>query len=275
MEIGKYNTLSIARKTDHGLYLQDEDENEVLLPNKYVPHDFKLGEKLEVFIYLDGEQRPIATTLKPKAIAGDFAWLQVKHLSKVGAFLDWGLEKDLLVPFAEQEQRMQEGDFYVVYVFVDEISERLVASSRVEDYTEKEDISLPVDQEVDLLIARQTDLGYTAIIDNRYLGLLYANEVFKKIRTGQRLRGFVKKVRDDGKIDLSLEKQGYASVEPNAQKILEILARNNGFLPLHDKSDPDEIKRRLEMSKKTFKKAIGGLYKEKRITITENGIRLN
>ncbi len=274
MEIGNYNTLVITRQTDHGIYLQDANENEVLLPNKYVPENFEVGQEMKVFVYLDGEERPVATTLTPKVTEGKYAYLLVRHTSSHGAFLDWGLEKDLFVPFAEQEKRMQEGNSYVVYMYLDEMSGRLVASSRVEDYVEKEEIDLKTDQEVDMLIIRETDLGFNAIVDDKYLGLIYANEIFKRIAPGDRLRGFVKKVREDGKTDLSLEKQGYGSVEPNAQKILRSLAKNNGFLPLHDKSDPVEITRRLEMSKKTFKKAIGGLYKEKRISIGDDGIRL-
>ncbi len=274
MELGKYNTLTIVRHTSVGFFLEDENGDDVLLPVKWVPEGAKEGDEVEVFIYLDSEERPIATTMKPKAIVGEFAYLKAKQVSRIGAFMDWGLEKDLFVPFIEQEGRMQEGQWYIVYVYIDKMTDRIAGSAKIENFVEKRDIMLKPDQEVSLLIGKQTPLGYNVIVDNQYLGLIYENEIFKNVSTGDRTTGYVKNIREDDKIDIILQKPGYAAVEPNAQRILEILKANDGYLDLNDKSDPDEISRRLEMSKKTFKKAIGGLFRQKLITIEDDGVRL-
>lgn len=274
MELGKYNTLTIVRHTSVGFFLEDENGDDVLLPVKWVPQGTKEGDEIEVFVYLDSEERPIATTMKPKAIVGEFAYLQAKQLTRVGAFLDWGLEKDLFCPFIEQEGRMQEGQWYIVYVYVDRMTNRITASAKLENFVEKQDIMLKPKQEVQLLIGKPTPLGYNVIVDNQYLGLIYENEIYKRINTGDRTTGYVKNVREDNKIDIILQKPGYGAVEPNAQKILEILQQNGGFINLNDKSDPDEIANRMEMSKKTYKKAIGGLFRQKLISIEDDGIRL-
>lgn len=274
MELGKYNTLRAARYTSVGLFLEDADEESVLLPMKWVPKGISEGDELEVFVYLDSEERPIATTMKPKAQVGEFAWLQVKQQSGIGAFLDWGLQKDLFVPFIEQEGRMKEGEWYAVYVYVDPLTDRITASARIDRFIEKENIELVPNQEVDLLVSGQSPLGYNVIIDQKYMGLVYINEVFKGIEPGSRLKGYIKQLREDNKIDVSLQKQGYGNVEPNAEIILQQLKENDGFLPLNDKSAPEEITATLEMSKKTFKKAIGGLYKQKLISIEDDGIYL-
>jgi hypothetical protein len=274
VELGKYNTLTIVRHTSVGFFLEDENGDDVLLPVKWVPQGTKEGDEIEVFVYLDSEERPIATTMKPKAIVGEFAYLQAKQLTRVGAFLDWGLEKDLFCPFIEQEGRMQEGQWYIVYVYVDRMTNRITASAKLENFVEKQDIMLKPKQEVQLLIGKPTPLGYNVIVDNQYLGLIYENEIYKRINTGDRTTGYVKNVREDNKIDIILQKPGYGAVEPNAQKILEILQQNGGFINLNDKSDPDEIANRMEMSKKTYKKAIGGLFRQKLISIEDDGIRL-
>ncbi len=274
MELGKYNTLTIVRHTSVGFFLEDENGDDVLLPVKWVPEGAKEGDEVEVFIYLDSEERPIATTMKPKAIVGEFAYLKAKQVSRIGAFMDWGLEKDLFVPFIEQEGRMQEGQWYIVYVYIDKMTDRIAGSAKIENFVEKRDIMLKPDQAVSLLIGKQTPLGYNVIVDNQYLGLIYENEIFKNVSTGDRTTGYVKNIREDDKIDIILQKPGYAAVEPNAQRILEILKANDGYLDLNDKSDPDEISRRLEMSKKTFKKAIGGLFRQKLIIIEDDGVRL-
>ncbi len=274
MELGKYNTLTIVRHTSVGFFLEDENGDDVLLPVKWVPEGAKEGDEVEVFIYLDSEERPIATTMKPKAIVGEFAFLKAKQVTSIGAFMDWGLEKDLFVPFIEQEGRMQEGQWYIVYVYVDKMTDRITGSAKIESFVEKRDIMLKPDQEVKLLIGKQTPLGYNVIVDNQYMGLIYENEIFKNVTTGDRTTGYVKNIREDDKIDIILQKPGYAAVEPNAQKILDILKSHDGYLDLNDKSDPDEISRRLEMSKKTFKKAIGGLFRQKLIVIEDDGVRL-
>ncbi len=274
MELGKYNTLIANRYTSVGLFLENTEGEDVLLPMKWVPKGLNEGDSLEVFIYLDGEERPIATTTKPFAQVGEFAYLKVKQQTAVGAFMDWGLEKDLLVPFIEQNGRLEAGHSYLVYVYLDEMTDRVAASSKIENWIEKEDIPLKYNQEVDLLVGNQTPLGFNVIIDNAYLGLIYENEVFKTITPGDRIKGFVKQIREDHKIDVSLQKQGYSNVEPNAQIILDKLKEQDGHLALHDKSDPKAIVAQLGMSKKTFKKAIGGLFKQKLISIGEDGIKL-
>lgn len=274
MELGKYNKLTAVRYTSVGLFLEDEEGEDVLLPMKWVPRGVSEGDELEVFIYLDSEERPIATTMKPRAQLGEFAYLQVKQVSRIGAFMDWGLEKDLFVPFIEQDGRMEAGRWYIVYLYVDAMTNRITASAKLENFVEKKDITLKPNQQVNLLVGNKTPLGFNVVIDNRYLGLIYENEIFKKITTGDRTTGFVKNLREDNKIDIILQKPGYSGVEPNAEKILETLRANDGFLDLNDKSDPEEISNRLEMSKKVFKKAIGGLFRQKLITIEEDGIRL-
>ncbi len=272
--IGKFNTLRIERFAPPGLYLEDEEGTEVLLPNRWITEDMKIDDELEVFIYRDSEDRMIATTLRPHILRDEFGYLQVKQVNQVGAFLDWGLEKDLLVPFKEQRAKMREGGRYLVHLYLDVESWRLSASAKIQKYLETETIELEVGEEVEVLICERTDLGVKVIVNHLYQGLLYNSELFKEVRMGDKTIGYVKAIRDDGKIDVALEKQGYKSVEPNAQKILDLLTQNEGFLALHDKSDPEKVKYQLGMSKKLFKKAIGSLYKEKKIVIEEEGIRL-
>jgi len=274
LHLGIKNTLRILRGTGVGMFLGDEEGNDVLLPKKYVPENAIVGEDIEVFIYRDSEDRIIATNLEPKIQLNQFACLQVKSVTAIGAFLDWGLEKDLFVPFREQNKKMEEGRWYAVYLYLDEETDRLVASCKVNRYFEKENIDLLIGQEVDLLIFEETDLGLNAVIDNKYKGLIYENEIFQRIKIGTRTKGFVKNLRDDNRVDLSLQKQGYANVEPNAERILEKLKANNGFLDLTDKSDSNYVMYQLEMSKKTFKKAVGALYRQKIIRIEEDGIYL-
>lgn len=274
MRIGDYNELILVRETSIGVYLEDDFGDSVLLPAKWVPEGLEIEDSLKVFVYLDSEERPIATTLTPLVTINTFAYLKVKQCSKIGAFLDWGMEKDLFVPFIEQDKRMEEGQWYLIYMYNDEMTNRLTASSKINSYVEKFDISLQEGQKVDLLIGKETELGYSAIVNNKYLGLLYRNEVFQKIKVGDKCEGFVKTLREDDKIDLTLVKQGYGQVEPDAQKILSALKENDGFLPLNDKSSPDLIADVMEMSKKAFKKAVGNLYREKIISISEDGIRL-
>ena len=273
MIIGKKNKLLINRRTDNGFYLVDEDENEVLLPNKYIPQEAKEGDEIEVFVYKDSEDRPVATTLTPKIQRHEFAFLEVKDVNNYGAFLDWGLEKDLMVPFFEQAVKMESGKGYVVYLFLDQETDRLVATSKVEDFLEDEDVELEEGQEVDLLVFKKTDLGYKVIINNLFEGLIYHNEIFQPVQIGDALKGYIKTLREDKKIDVILQKTGYKNIiEPNSEKILNAIQQNDGFLPLNDKSSPEEIYTTLGMSKKVFKKAIGALYKQKVILIKNNGI---
>lgn len=274
IEIGKYQTLKAARRIAHGMALVDEEGDDVLLPKKYVPESLAPGDAIEVFVYTDSEDWPVATTQRPKATLGQFACLQVKEVASFGAFLDWGLDKDLLAPFAEQARKMERGKSYLVYLLLDEQTDRLIASSKLAKFLETENIKLAEGEEVDLLIGPATDLGFNAIINHRYRGLLYKSELFRPLQPGDQCKGYVKTIRPDKKIDLTLQKPGYAHVEPNARKILQVLEKNNGFLGLHDKSDPAEIAARLQMSKKTFKKAIGALYKQRLIRIEADGVYL-
>lgn len=273
MQIGEYNVLEALRQTDNGWYLIDEEKNEVLMPNKYIPENFTEGTTIRVFVYKDSEDRLVATTDTPLITLNEFAYLQVKQVNNIGAFLDWGMEKDLMVPFREQPQKMQEGKSYVVRMAHDIATDRLFATARINKYLISEHITVSEKDEVDAIILDETDIGYKAIIENAHLGLLYKSETFRHLEPGDRIKVWVKKIREDGKIDLSLEPLGYEKIEPNAQKILTVLEENNGFLPLHDNSNPLEISEFLEMSKKTFKKAIGNLYKQKLILLEDNGIK--
>ncbi len=270
--LGKYNILEVLRDTSVGLFLGDEEGNDVLLPNKYVPETYEIGDKLTVFCYLDYDERLIATTLEPDVIVDEFQLLQVAEVNEYGAFLDWGLEKHLLVPFREQRSKMQEGQWYVVFCYLDEKSNRLVASNKLDRFLSNEDLTVRVWEEVELVVTRQTDLGWEVIINNKHKGLVYFNEVFKKIAIGDIVAGCIKTIRRDGKIDVSLQPLGEKILEPAANKIYEIMMANGGFLPLHDKSDPELIKKELQMSKKTFKKGIGTLYKAHKIKIEKDGI---
>ena len=273
MDIGVFNTLTIARLTKVGLFLTD-GKDDVLLPLKYVPKVYEIGEEIAVFIYLDHEERIVATTLQPYITVDDFAFLRVNYTNTFGAFLDWGLEKDLFVPFKEQARPMEKGKRYLVYAYLDEKSNRIVASSRTNKFLSNDELTVTQGEEVDLIISHITELGINVIINKLHKGLLYANEVYKDIRTGDKHVGYIKNIRPDNKIDVSLQKLGYESIEPNAQIILDELRASRGFLRLNDDSHPEDIKTVLKMSKKTFKKAIGSLYKEKKIDIRPDGIYL-
>ncbi|MEN0002596.1 MAG: S1-like domain-containing RNA-binding protein, partial [Bacteroidota bacterium] len=225
IQIGKYNKLEVFRESPHGMYLMDEEGEEILLPNKYVPDGIDIDDDIEVFVYKDSENRPVATTLRPKILLNQFACLEVKAVTSVGAFMDWGLEKDLLVPFSEQHERMALGRKYVVYMYEDEQTNRLVATNQLDQFLEKEKLTVKEGDKVSLLVASPAPRGYYAIINNTHWGMLYRNEVFQPIKIGDKLRGYVKQIRGDKKIDLTLQQQGYANVEPNAQKILKMLER--------------------------------------------------
>ena len=270
--LGQHNTLKIARNTSVGLFLEDGEGNDILLPNKYVPEIYGIGDTIKVFCYLDHSERPVATTLEPEIKVNEFQFLRVTEVSEFGAFLDWGLEKHLLVPFREQRGRMEEGEWYVVFCYLDEQSNRLVASGKVNKFLDNGQLSVKEGDVVDLLVARKTNLGFEVIIDHRHKGLVYFNEVFKDIEVGDSTKGVIKRIRPDAKIDVSLQPLGEKILEPAANKIYDLLKERGGFLELHDKSDPEKIKKMLQMSKKTFKKGIGTLYKARKIKIGDNGI---
>ncbi|MEM9821908.1 MAG: S1-like domain-containing RNA-binding protein [Bacteroidota bacterium] len=274
IEIGKYSSLPVLRKVEFGYYLDGGPLGDILLPNNTAPEGLQTEDELNVFIYCDSDDRLIATTATPLALADSFACLTVKEVSSIGAFLDWGLPKDLLVPFREQAEKMIAGQDYVVRVYVDEQSDRLVATSRLGRFLQDKNEDLEVGQEVSVLIVRRTDLGWKAVVDDKYWGMLFHSELFQKLRPGDRLEGFVKNIREDLKLDISLQKQGYQHIESSAAMILQQLKIAGGFLPLNDKSSPEKIREQMQMSKKAFKKAIGNLYRQRLIALEEKGIRL-
>lgn len=273
INIGKYNTLKIVRETQVGLYLSD-GETDILLPNKYIPREYEIGEELIVFVYLDHEERPVATTLEPYIYLDEFALLRVNYVNKFGAFLNWGLEKDLFVPYREQARPMEVGKRYLVFMYLDHETNRLAASSKLNQFLSNDELTVEEGEEVDLIVSHITDMGINVIINEKHKGLMYKNEVYEDLRTGDRIKGYIKAIRPDNKIDVSLQKNGFERIEPNAEKILDEMRANRGFLRLNDNSHPEDIRTVLKMSKKTFKKAIGTLYKQKLIEIKEDGIYL-
>jgi uncharacterized protein len=276
VDLGNYNELEIAREVDFGVYLTSED-GDILLPAKYVPEGAQVGDFVRVFVYRDSEDRVIATNLEPYATVGEFACLKVKDVTPFGAFMDWGLEKDLLVPLHNQRDKMQPGRTYCVYVYLDETTDRIVASSKLGKYLEQENIELTEGQEVQLMVAAFTDLGYNVIIDGKYMGLLYRNEVFKDLQIGDKTTGYVKTVRPDNKIDVSLRKPGadtFSHMDEAAEKIMEQLQQRGGTLYLTDSSSPEEIYSILGISKKMFKRGIGSLYKAGHVAMHPDHIEL-
>ena len=274
LEIGRLNNLRVVKEVDFGVYLDGGEFGEILLPKKYVPKNCRPGSIIEVFIYLDSEDRIIATTQKPYAMVGEFAELKVVSVSAAGAFLDWGLQKDLLVPFREQKQKMIKGKSYVVYVYFDEKSERIAASAKLHKYLDSAPVDFRPGEEVDLLIYDETEMGYNAIINKTHMGLIHKNDVFQTLETGQKIKGYIKNIREDGKIDLLLQKPGYGKVDDLSRKILELIKQHDGFVPVTDKSPPEIIYKTFGVSKKTYKKAIGALFKKRLITIEDDGIKL-
>jgi predicted RNA-binding protein (virulence factor B family) len=272
--IGKFNKFKVARVVDFGAYLDGEELGDILLPVRYVPNDCKVDDWVEVFVYFDSEDRIIATTDKPYASVGEFAMLKVIAVNKVGAFLDWGLMKDLLVPFSEQKMKMEVGRSYLAYVYLDHITNRITASAKIDKFLDNIPAEFEEGQEVDLIIENQTEIGYKAIINNSHWGILYKNEVFQSLAKGQHCKGYIKKIREDERIDLILEKPGYQKIDPISQEILRILKENNGFIELSDKSDAELIYNMFGISKKTYKKAIGSLYRRRLIKIENDGIHM-
>ena len=272
--LGKYNQLEVVKEVDFGVYLDGGDDGEILLPSRYVPEGCKPGDVLNVFIYLDNEERLIATTLQPKVQVGEFACLEVAWINEYGAFLDWGLMKDLFVPFREQKMKMQKGRSYVVHAHVDEESYRIMASAKVERYISKEKPDYQPGQEVEIMIWQRTDLGYKAIVENQYSGLIYQGEIFKSLEPGMKLTAYIRQVREDGKIDLTLQKDGQKKVEDFSEVLLQFIKDQGGHTLLTDKSAAEDIYEAFGVSKKTFKKAVGDLYKKRLIVLEEGGIRL-
>ena len=272
--LGKLNELQIGRKTDFGLYLSDDKGNEILLHNKYVTQDMHIGDRINAFVYKDSEDRIVATTQMPIAQVGEFALLRVNAVNEVGAFLDWGLPKDLLVPFREQKIKMETGRSYIVYIYVDLASDRIVASSKINKFLNNLPIKYNVGDPVDILVAQKVDIGFKVIIDNLYWGVIYSNEIFKEINIGDRMPAFIKNIREDEKIDVTLSDRVDRRIMELADKILMHLMNNGKIMHLTDKSEPADIKDTFECSKKDFKKALGHLYKKKLVLLFPDHVKM-
>ena len=271
IKVGEFNTLRVIRTVDFGVFLDDGKEG-ILLPKRFVPAGLKVGDELEVFVYHDSEDRLIATTKKPLGTVGDIVALKAVSATKQGAFLDWGLMKDLFVPKSKQLGTMRVGGIYIVRIYIDEQTGRVAATEKIESFLSNEDLDLKEKDAVDLLVYRRTDIGYLCIINGKHTGVLHFSDIYQNIQVGDRLKGYVRKIREENKIDLALGERGYQRVSGEAGKIRELLEQHGGFLPYHDKSDPEDIYDNLGMSKKAFKMAIGNLFKQKLIRIKENGI---
>lgn len=275
IQLGRRNQLEVLREVDFGLYLDGGEMGDILLPQRYVAEGTKVGDTLDVFLYLDSEERLVATTQHPLVQVGQFAYLEVSWVNQFGAFLNWGLMKDLFCPFREQKMRMQQGAKYIIYCYVDEQTSRIVASAKVEKFLSKERPTYQPGDSVDVLIQQKTDLGFKTIVDGRYSGLIYQNELFRQLHTGDRVKAYVKQVRPDGKLDITLQQQGQQNIEDFARQLFQyIAATDDGYCPFHDKSDAEAIYEEFHVSKKTFKKAVGDLYKHHLVTIEPDGLRL-
>ena len=272
IQLGKLNTLTILRETSVGLYLGDKEGNEVLLPNSYIRSSRKINENINVFIYKDSEDRVIATTQIPYAELYSFAYLRVTSINDVGAFMDWGLEKDLFVPHSEQKGEMKEGESYVVYISLDELTQRIIGSFKINKFISNEHLQVNEEQEVDLIVFEESPLGFSCIINGMHRGLLYRNDIYKNLNLGDQLKGYIKTIRSDNLIDLSLQKSGFKNVLSSTDIILEYLRGNKGYLALTDKSSPFEIAEKFSMSKATFKKSIGVLYRQRKVLLKDDGV---
>lgn len=274
VRLGRYNQLEVVKEVDFGVYLDGGDDGEILLPARYVPEDCQPGDMLNVFIYLDNEERLVATTLTPYAQVGDFACLEVAWTNQYGAFLDWGLMKDLFVPFREQKNKMEKGERYVVHVHLDEDSYRIMASAKVERYLSSDMPPYHPGDGVEILVWQRTDLGYKVIVDNRFGGLIYATDVVRPLSTSTKTEAYVRQVRPDGKIDIVLQPDGPRKVDDFAEVLLDYIRQHDGFTTFQDKTPAEDIYATFGVSKKTFKKAVGDLYKKHLVTLEEGGIRL-
>lgn len=274
LKLGKINTMKVLRKVDFGMYLEGGPTGDILLPKRYIPKGTKIGDELDVFIYLDQDERPIATTQKPLAMVGDFAYLRVAWTNEHGAFLDWGLMKDVFCPFREQKMRMEKDRSYIVHIHLDEDSYRIVASAKIEHFLSKEAPEYKKGNKVDILVWQKTDLGFKVIIDNKFQGLIYNDQVFRNLHTGDRAKAYISAIRPDGKIDVALQKEGREQTLDFAERLYEYLFKHDGYCPYTDKSAAEDIYAEFNVSKKVFKKAVGDLYKRRLITLAPDGIEL-
>lgn len=272
IEAGHYYTLKVVKTVDFGLYL-DAEGQEILLPKRFVPRDTKEGDELEVFIYHDNEERLIATTQRPVATVGEIALMKCVGKTQHGAFMEWGIMKDVFVPLSNMQQRMQEGEKYLVYLYIDEQTGRVTGTEKFQKHVSNEQLTVNENDIVDLIAWQQTDIGYKMIINNKHTGVLHFSDVFRDLQLGEKLKGYIKKIREDNKIDIALGEKGYKRIGSETDRILELLDDNSGYLPFNDKSSPEEIYNTFGISKKTFKMAIGALYKERKIEFTQTGIR--
>ena len=275
VKLGAMNRLRVVSKVRFGVYLDGKNLDEILLPQRYVPEGCEVDDFLDVFVYLDSEDRPVATTETPYAMVGELAYLEVVAVNQMGAFLDWGLPKDLLVPFREQREGMDVGRRYIVYIYLDKSSERLVASSKIHKHVNPKSIRYKPGRKVSLIVCNAFELGYNVIIEKQFPGVIFKNEIFQPVAEGDQITGYIKQIRPDGKIDVELQKSGAYGREALAEKILALVKEKDGFLPITDKSPPEEVYQLFGASKKAYKRAVGGLYKQRLITIEETGLRLN
>lgn len=273
VNVGQYNTLKVIKEVDFGMYL-DGGKDEILLPKRFVPKDLKVDDEISVFVYHDNEGRLIATTQTPIATVGEIAMMEVADANPSGAFVKWGIMKDVFVPISQQDKRMRPGDKRLVRLYIDELTGRVTGTERIDKFLSNYEITVAENEPVDLVVFQQTDIGYKVIINSKHLGLLHSNEVFKELEIGDKLKGFVKKIRPDHKIDVSAGTRGYAKVPEDEQKILDMLHNNSGYIPYNDKSGPEEIYATFGMSKKTFKMILGALYKKRMIEFTQTGTKL-
>lgn len=272
IQVGQYNTLKVVKQVDFGMYLDGGNE-EILLPKRFVPKDLKEGDEISVFVYHDSENRLIATTQQPKGVVGDIVLLKAVGTTRMGAFLDMGLMKDLFLPLSQQLSRIVEGQSYLVLIYIDEQTGRMAATERINKVLHNDELTVSEKEEVDLVVQRRSDLGYVVIINNKHIGLLHFSDVFRDLKIGEKLKGFIKTIRPDNKIDVGVGQMGYKKVADEEQKILDLLEAYNGYLPYHDKSDPEEIYEFFGMSKKTFKMTLGSLLKQKKIEFTQTGFK--
>ncbi|ELA8171756.1 GntR family transcriptional regulator [Vibrio parahaemolyticus] len=275
IKIGQINSLEVIKKADFGVFLDGDDYGSVLLPNKHVPEGTELGDHIEVFLYFDSESQLAATIDKPIAQLGEWGLMKIEGINQTGAFVNWGIkEKDLLIPFSEQRARFTAGQNILVYVYTDKASGRIVGTTKFNKWLDKTPANYEVNEEVDLIIAERSQLGYKAIVNGKHWGMIFPSDVFGKLFIGKKLKGYIKQIREDGKIDLSLQKVGVAKMDDLSSKIIDLLEKKGGFLPLNDKSSPEAIFDAFRTSKGTYKKTIGGLYKQGKIVIEKDGIRL-
>lgn len=274
LKVASINSLIAVENTIHGYEMKADDGTKVIIPKAETPGNLKIGDTLELFVYTGTDNIFLATPLSPKLKVNEFGFLKVKEVNNQGAFLDWGISKDLFVPFSEQAQKMEVGEHYLVYLFIDKINGRPLGSSKVNKFIERDTLTVVEKDRVEILISEETDLGVKVIINNKHEGVIFHNEIFRDIKIGERKVGYIKRIRDDRKIDVSLERTGFGRVDPSSRFILDKMKANNGFLGLHDGSTPEEIKKSLQMSKKTFKKAVGMLYKQRLVRLEKDGVYL-